>query len=473
MVVAAILIGCGEYDDSAIKSDIADLDSRVSALEQQCRNINENVSSLQTLIAAVQNRDGIVSVTDLPGNAGYAVLFMSGKTIYLHNGVKGADGKNGADGYTPEISVRLDSDGVYYWTIDGKWLIVDGKKVRASGTDGKDGADGKDGNNGADGKDGKDGTDGKDGEDGMNGQDGKDGIDGKDGENGADGKDGKDGADGKDGEDGANGQDGKDGTDGKDGADGKDGVDGKDGITPQLKIEEDLWYISYDNGATWSKLGKAAGNDGKDGADGTDGKDGKDGNDGDVFIKSVTIEGGYVIFVLNDEGKTTIKVPMAGATTVSSIKYVPESLEREVKVKYFMASGKPVPQETKIQFEVLPLDAVDNIVKNWRDVLVAMAVYVSSVKAEIGDIVTLDIKNVAKYKDNMIIVTIDVDSLDEVFFSAQTPSGAYLRLSVNINGNESVSSGYLPMVPSLSKDASDGRVELIPVVVENVDFTDR
>ena len=59
---------------------------------------------------------------------------------------------------------------------------------------------------------------------------------------------------GIDGEDGADGEDGKDGENGADGTDGKDGVDG---ITPQLKIENEYWYISYDNGATWIQLGKA------------------------------------------------------------------------------------------------------------------------------------------------------------------------------------------------------------------------
>ncbi|MBO5803816.1 MAG: hypothetical protein J6R25_01895, partial [Bacteroidales bacterium] len=38
--------------------------------------------------------------------------------------------------------------------------------------------------------------------------------------------------------------------------------DGEDGITPQLKIEDDYWYVSYDNGITWERLGKAFGADG-------------------------------------------------------------------------------------------------------------------------------------------------------------------------------------------------------------------
>ena len=37
--------------------------------------------------------------------------------------------------------------------------------------------------------------------------------------------------------------------------DGEDGATGADGITPQLKVEGDYWYISYDNKATWERLG--------------------------------------------------------------------------------------------------------------------------------------------------------------------------------------------------------------------------
>ena len=46
----------------------------------------------------------------------------------------------------------------------------------------------------------------------------------------------------------AEGTDGKDGADGENGSDGTDGTNGKDGITPQFKIENDYWFISYDNG---------------------------------------------------------------------------------------------------------------------------------------------------------------------------------------------------------------------------------
>ena len=101
---------------------------------------------------------------------------------------------------------------------------------------------------------------------------------------------GQDGAPGQNGQDGAPGQDGKDaaapqigvqeidgvlywtvngellkfngenirvtGNDGQDGAPGQAGQDGKDGITPQFKVEEGKWYISFD-GEVWSEVGSA------------------------------------------------------------------------------------------------------------------------------------------------------------------------------------------------------------------------
>ena len=49
----------------------------------------------------------------------------------------------------------------------------------------------------------------------------------------------------------------------KDGDGGKVRADG--GPTPQMKIEEDFWWVSYDNGTSWTQLGKAVGNPGENG----------------------------------------------------------------------------------------------------------------------------------------------------------------------------------------------------------------
>ena len=101
---------------------------------------------------------------------------------------------------------------------------------------------------------------------------------------------------------------------GKDGTDGSDGSDGTDGITPQLKIEDGYWYLSSDNGATWTQLGKATGENGQDGTDGTDGTDGKD---GDSMFESVdtTSNPGFAVFTLI--GGSKIEIPMQGALSLT------------------------------------------------------------------------------------------------------------------------------------------------------------
>ena len=264
---------------SACHNDIWDaidgLDSRVTKLEELCKEMNTNITSLQTIVDVLQSNDFITGIVEIKKNGeviGYTITFGKHAPITIYHGQDGkdgADGKDGQDGQngsanTPVIGVAQDTDGVYYWTLNGEWLLDDnGNKLPVSG---------------------------KDGQNGING---------------------------------SNGQDGADGEDGKDGADGQDG---KDGITPQLKIEDGYWYISYDNGATWTQLGKATGEDGKDGVDGENGKDGqngtdgKDGQDGDSMFQSVTQDENYVYFTLADG--TVIKIAKGNGNSQSNDDFI-------------------------------------------------------------------------------------------------------------------------------------------------------
>ena len=232
-----------------IWAELDELDQRVTKLEELCKEMNTNIASLQTIVSLLQSNDFITGVVEIKKDGeviGYTITFGKHDPITIYHGQDGKDGQDGANGSssTPVIGVAQDTDGVYYWTLNGEWLLDDnGNKLPVSGTNGKDGQNGTNGSNG------------------------------------------------------------------QDGADGKDGQDGKDGITPQLKIEEGYWYISYDNGTTWTQLGKATGEDGKDGqngSNGTDGKDGKDGQDGDSMFQSVTQDENYVYFTLADG--TVIKI---------------------------------------------------------------------------------------------------------------------------------------------------------------------
>ena len=234
MVTALVLSSC-KYDDDDIWNSVHGLEDRVAKLEELCKQMNTNISSLQTIVTALQNNDYVTGVTPVMQSGkevGYTITFSKSNPITIFHGKdgqNGMDGTDGKDGTTPTIGVKQDVDGIYYWTLDGDWLTDErGDKIKAEGTDGKDGADGENG------------------------------------------------------------------------SDGTDGTNGKDGITPQFKIENDYWFISYDNGDTWTQVGKATGEDGKDGEDGVGGDSMFTGID----YKTST---DYVIFTLADG--TQIKLP--------------------------------------------------------------------------------------------------------------------------------------------------------------------
>ena len=162
LLIVPIVFGCNKFDDSNLWNSINSLNNRVERLETICDKMNTNISSLQSIVQALQTNDAVKSVTFLPDGDGYTINFVSRKTINIYNGRNGAngsdgkdgkDGRDGKNGVTPVISVKKDIDGIYYWTVDGEWLIVDGNKVKAVGADGLDGRDGVDGENGSDGTD--------------------------------------------------------------------------------------------------------------------------------------------------------------------------------------------------------------------------------------------------------------------------------------------------------------------------------
>ena len=205
LMCGLLLLGCSDkYDDSALRNDLNDLENRVTKLEELCKQMNTNISSLQTIVTALQNNVYVTGTTPLMKDGkeiGYTITFSKGNPITIYHG---KDGQDGEDGITPTISVKKDTDGVYYWTLNGEFIVVDGGKIQA------------------------------------------------------------------------------------------EGKDGTNGTTPQFKIENDYWFVSYNNGANWTQLGKATG---------------EDGIGGDSMFSGVDYETStdYVIFTLSNG--TQIKLP--------------------------------------------------------------------------------------------------------------------------------------------------------------------
>ena len=165
LLLCAGLAMTGCYDDSALQQQLKDHESRLKELERLTAQQNTNISSLQTIVTALQDKDYVTSVAPIyEGDevVGYTITFSKSDPITIYNG---------KDGYVPAMGVKQDeSDGQWYWTVDGEWLLDSkGDKVRASEEDGEDGAP------------------------------------------------------------------------------------GQPGVTPQLKIVDGYWYVSYDGGKTWDE----------------------------------------------------------------------------------------------------------------------------------------------------------------------------------------------------------------------------
>lgn len=204
---AVVALTSCKYDDDDLWNSVHGLENRVAKLEELCKQMNTNISSLQTIVTALQNNVYVTGTTPLMQDGkeiGYTITFSKGNPITIYHG---KDGQDGEDGTTPTIGVKKDTDGVYYWTLNGEFIMVEGGKIKAEG---------------------------------------------------------------------------------------KDGTNGTNGTTPQFKIENDYWFVSYDNGTNWTQLGKATG---------------EDGIGGDSMFSGVDYETStdYVIFTLSNG--TQIKLP--------------------------------------------------------------------------------------------------------------------------------------------------------------------
>lgn len=142
-MVCACMFGlsaCGDdYDDSELRGDIENLEGRITALEEWQKSVNTDIRSLQSLVAALEDKDYVTAVTPLEDGTGYVISFLKSGNVTIKHGERGEQGENGEDGTTPVISVKQDSDGKHYWTVNGEWLLDNGNKMPVTGEKGDKG----------------------------------------------------------------------------------------------------------------------------------------------------------------------------------------------------------------------------------------------------------------------------------------------------------------------------------------------
>ena len=98
-LVAVLLVSC--YDDSKIWETLNDHEERITLLEVQCKRMNANILSLQSILESLQNGEYITNVSTVVEGGiemGYTLAFSSGKTVTIYHGKSGKDGADGKDG---------------------------------------------------------------------------------------------------------------------------------------------------------------------------------------------------------------------------------------------------------------------------------------------------------------------------------------------------------------------------------------
>lgn len=112
------------YDDSDLQKRIGDAETEISNLKTAVSTLNNDYSTLRGLVEKLQNA---VTVDKVEKTAtGYTIYFSDKTTAVI---------TNGEDGYSPVISIAKDTDGCYYWTMDGAWMTdASGNKFPAQGT---------------------------------------------------------------------------------------------------------------------------------------------------------------------------------------------------------------------------------------------------------------------------------------------------------------------------------------------------
>ena len=117
-----------EYDDTAIKEQIDNLDDRLTKVEEDLATLELNVNALKSLSEALKTGKYVETVAALEDGTGYTITFSDGESIVVKHGVKGETGDKGdkgdtgdagKDGVTPTVTVK-EVDGVLYWFINGE-----------------------------------------------------------------------------------------------------------------------------------------------------------------------------------------------------------------------------------------------------------------------------------------------------------------------------------------------------------------
>ncbi len=308
---------CNDFD--GLEARVETLEDKVAKLETLCDNMNTNISSLQALVKALGNRDYVESILPVTEDGiiiGYTVKFAKMDDVTIYTGTNTASPVIGAKEYT---------DGIYYWTLYGEWIVdANGNKIGIS-------------------------------------------------------------------------------------------------VTPTLKVDNNQWFVSWDNGLTWSKLNIAI-------------------QDDSVSFANVETDEENAYFTLADG--TQIVLPLVTnniAAQVQSISYIPRYNDNKIPIW----GVSPESGYIEMDFNISPKNIIKKIENKWKDILCIKAVYT---KTRAVSYVELPVTAFSSDETNGIItVRASTMNFSKELFSGDVSASVALHIEEN---DYDVSSEYIQIYPT-------------------------
>lgn len=138
LLAFSLIVGGCSYDDDALWKEVNNLGERLTAVEQAISDINQNVSSMRSILSELNNRTYIVDYKQT--SVGYEITFSDGKKIVIRDGATPMIGENG-NWWINGVDTGVKAEGVDgstpYIGSNGNWWINDKDTgVKAEGRDG-------------------------------------------------------------------------------------------------------------------------------------------------------------------------------------------------------------------------------------------------------------------------------------------------------------------------------------------------
>ena len=126
-ILLSALSGC----TGMVQDDLDATHAKLAELQQMVQSANDQLESLYRIVNNLDDSHTIIPGSFKETEDGYEVSFKDGKTVHIHFGTDGVDGRT-----LIPVGV-IEKDGRYYWSVDGELLLDEhDEPIMASGLDG-------------------------------------------------------------------------------------------------------------------------------------------------------------------------------------------------------------------------------------------------------------------------------------------------------------------------------------------------